>query len=46
MPIRSMDLFVVTRTQLSITDSMDSVKISQGFACANEQSKWHFGKLK
>ena len=33
-------------TQLSVTDSMDTVKISQRFACANEQSKWHFGKLK
>ena len=28
-----------TRTQLSITDSMDTVKISQRFACANEQGK-------
>ena len=34
------------RTQLLITDSMDTVKISQRFACANEHSKLHFGKLK
>ena len=25
---------------------MDTVKISNRFACVNEQSKWHFGKLK
>ena len=31
--------------QLSIADSMDTVKISKRFACANELSKWHFGKL-
>ena len=30
---------LLTHTQLSITDSMDTVKISQRFACANEQSK-------
>ena len=28
--------------QLSIADSMDTVKISKRFACANELSKWHF----
>ena len=28
--------WLLTRTQLSITDSMDTVKISQRFACANE----------
>ena len=32
-------------TQLSITDSMDTVKISQRFACANEQSKWPFCEI-
>ena len=31
--------------QLSIVDSMDTVKISKRFACANELSKWQFGKL-
>ena len=31
--------------QLSIADSLDTVKISKRFACANELSKWHFGKL-
>ena len=31
--------------QLSIGDSMDTVKISKRFACANKLSKWHFGKL-
>ena len=30
---------LLTHTQRSITDSMDTVKISQRFACANEQSK-------
>ena len=36
---------LLTRTQLSITDSMDTVKISQRFACANEQSKWPFCEI-
>ena len=31
--------------QLSIGDSMDTVKISKRFACANKLSKWHFVKL-
>ena len=30
--------------QLSIADSMDTVKISKRFAWANELSKWQFGK--
>ena len=31
--------------QLATADSLDTVKISKRFACANELSKWHFGKL-
>ena len=34
---------LLMRTQLSIADSIDTVKISKRFACANELNKWHFG---
>ena len=41
----SLNNCLLMRTQLSITDSMDTVKISKRFACSNELSKWNFGKL-